>query len=471
MDIATGNLVARAVAHPTLDLAQWIAGVKYADLPGATREACRRALLDTLAAGLYGHAMPWARIVRDWAHEGAAGGQASVWGSTSPSLRAADAALVNGVAAHAFELDDYHNAKLHPGAVVVPAAVASAERLDASSEALLAAIAIGYEVMIRSSLALDPTTARLRGWHLTGVCGPFGAAAACASLLGLDATRTAWALGLAGTQAAGLFAFSADGAMSKRLHAGRAAQAGVVAAELAAAGFTGPTQVYEADDGGFLKTFSDAATVTSLTENLGAAYHIHGISVKPYASCGSTHAYIDAARALRARLGPRAADATRLKVGTSEVVALQCGFDYEPGPVLTAQLSVRYCVAVALLEGDALPAQFAPEKLADPQIVALARRVEIVHDPRLDQLYPEHLAGWVELELDGRWERADMLDPSGCPNRPLGPQEIAGKFRSLAAGSIPDEHIAAIAKTALHREGWPAHELVALCAIDPAVES
>jgi 2-methylcitrate dehydratase PrpD len=102
--------------------------------------------------------------------------------------------------AHAFELDDYHNAKLHPGAVVIPAALAIAEEINASGEKLLLAIAAGYEVMIRSSLALEPSAARLRGWHLTGACGPFGAAAACAVLLGLDAERTAWALGLAGVQ-------------------------------------------------------------------------------------------------------------------------------------------------------------------------------------------------------------------------------------------------------------------------------
>ena len=111
---------------------------------------------------------------------------ATVWGEAAPSLRAADAALVNGTSIHAFELDDYHQAKLHPGAVVIPAAIAMAEKLDASGERLVTAIAAGYEVMIRTSLALNPSAARLRGWHLTGVCGPFGAAAACASLLGLD---------------------------------------------------------------------------------------------------------------------------------------------------------------------------------------------------------------------------------------------------------------------------------------------
>src|SRR3979409_599106 len=126
--------------------------------------------------------------------------------------------------------------------------------------------------MIRSSLALNPPAARLRGWHLTGVCGPFGAAAACASLMKLNTEETAWALGLAGTQGAGLWAFNADGTMSKRLHAGKAAHSGVLAAELAQLGFTGPTQIYEFDDGGVLKAYSAAADAGPLTAELGEAY-------------------------------------------------------------------------------------------------------------------------------------------------------------------------------------------------------
>ena len=139
-----------------------------------------------------------------------------MWGDSEPRLRPSEAALVNGVAAHAFELDDYHPAKIHPGAVVIPAALAVAEAYAVSSERLLGAIAVGYEAMIRTSLALDPVAARLQGWHLTGVTGPLGAAACVAVLLELDAQSTASALGLAGTQSSGLFAFTADGSMSKR---------------------------------------------------------------------------------------------------------------------------------------------------------------------------------------------------------------------------------------------------------------
>ncbi|MDB5928226.1 MAG: prpD4, partial [Betaproteobacteria bacterium] len=225
-----------AGAGPTLQLARWISALSYADLPDATKAVVRLALLDTLGCGVYGYETPWTQMLLKWIQAGGGKGRSRAWGDAQPALRAADAALVNGTASHAFELDDYHNAKLHPGAVVIPAALALAEELNVTGERLVTAIAAGYEVMIRSSLALNPSAARLRGWHLTGVCGPFGAAAASAVLLGLDSERTAWALGLAGTQGAGLWAFNADGAMSKRLHAGKAAHSGVLAAELAASG-------------------------------------------------------------------------------------------------------------------------------------------------------------------------------------------------------------------------------------------
>jgi len=455
------------VAPPGLTraVAAWVAGLRHAHLPPRTRTAVRAALLDTLGVGLYGRAKPWSEAVARWAQSGgttAGEHRATRWGDRWPSLRAADAALVNGVAAHAYELDDYHNAKLHPGAVVVPAALALGEVLGASGAALEVAVAAGYEVMIRTGLALDPAAARLRGWHLTGVCGPLGAAAAGASLLGLDAERTAWALGLAGTQGAGLFAFNADGAMSKRFHAGRAAHAGVMAAELAGLGFTGPTQVYEAEDGGFLTAYSDVTHPERLTEGLGERFLLDATSFKPYSCCGSLHAHVDAARALPA-LTPAELGRRRVRAGVARVVDVQCGYDYAPGTELNAQMSLRYCVAVALLERQALPGQFTPEKMADPAVVGLAQRLEVVHDPALDALYPAHLVGWVEVErTDGTgFERAYVLDPSGATTNPDREQALREKFRLLMADVLPAAAREALEADVLALEGTTARALAA----------
>lgn len=435
----------RPINAPTRELAGWISRLGYADLPERTREVVRILLLDTLGCGVYGYATPWARMLLQWVRANPpVKGEATVWGETAPSLRASDAALVNGTSAHAFELDDYHQAKLHPGAVVIPAAIAMAEKLGSTGEQLVTAIAAGYEVMIRSSLALNPSATRLRGWHLTGVCGPFGAAAACASLMGLNEEQTAWALGLAGTQGSGLWAFNADGTMSKRFHAGRAAQSGVMAAELAALGFTGPTQIYEFHDGGVLKAFSDASDPAPLTRDLGRVFHLDATSIKPYSCCGSTHSYVDAALELRRKLGARWDPKRPVRVGMAKVVDVQCGFDYVPGSALNAQMSLRYVVAAALMEGQALPPQFSDAKIADPDLTGLAGRIRCEHDPALDKLYPARFAAWVAAEDQGQWVRVDVLDPLGSTANPVDARGVIAKFRGINP-QLPVDPIAGVA--------------------------
>ncbi len=454
----------RAIPGPTQEVASWIAGLDYRALPARTREVVRLAILDTVGCGIYGYNTPWANMLLAWARAGGVKSEATVWGEAAPGLRAADAALANGTAAHAFELDDYHHAKLHAGAVVIPAALAMAEKLNASGEQLVTAIAAGYEVMIRSSLALNPSAARLRGWHITGICGPFGAAAACASLLKLNEEQTAWALGLAGTQGAGTWAFNADGTMSKRLHAGKAAHSGVLAAELASLGFTGPTQIYEFDDGGVLKAFSDASDPAPLTAELGSVYHLDATSIKPYSCCGSAHSYVDCALELRRRFGAPWDPNRRVRVGLSKVVDVQCGFAYAPSTALNAQMSLRYVIAAALLEGQVLPPQFTNKKLADPALTALAGRLELVHDPELDKLYPVHFAGWVAAEVNGEWVRVDVLDPSGSSAAPIDARGITEKLR----GINPQLPVDAIAETALSIERHSVHDLLML--LSPANE-
>lgn len=417
----------------TKRVAEWVASLAdWQALPDAVQTELPYALLDTIGCGFYGKQLEWSACVRQWALAGSRGGTSSLWGDSQPSLRPSEAAFVNGVAAHAFELDDYHPVKVHPGAVVIPAALALGETHRASGARLMAAIAAGYEVMIRTSAALEPTSARLRGWHLTGVTGTLGAAAAAAVILELDAERTAWALGLAGTQSSGLFAFTADGAMSKRFHAGDAARAGVVAAELAATGFSGPTQVFEAIDGGFLNAFADAAKPSELTHELGETWQLLGTAFKPYSCCGSLHAYIDAALELEAR-HPLGED-TRIRIGLPKVVDVQCGFNYEPGSVLSAQMNARFCVATALRHGAVLPQQFEPTELTDPRTLAIYDRIEQRHDPDLDVIYPAHFCGWVEFEEPaGGPDRAYWHEPSGAASNPDKRKAIGEKFRRLLA--------------------------------------
>jgi 2-methylcitrate dehydratase PrpD len=187
-------------------------------------------------------------------------------------------------------------------------------------------------------------------------------------------------------------------------------------------------------------------------------WRLDSTSIKPYSCCGSTHSYVDAALDLRRQLGAPWDPQRPVKVGLSKVVDVQCGFDYVPTNALNAQMSLRYIVAAALMDGQALPPQFSDEKLADPALVALAERLELVRDPKLDELYPKNFAGWVAAQSNGDWIRVDKLDPSGSPAAPIDARGITEKFRGIN-GHLPVDRIA---ETALNIEKHSVKELLAL---------
>ena len=433
-------------SSPTLGLAEFASRLRLADVPAATVERVRACLLDTIGCAVFGSTRPSGRLVMDWVQRQGGAEQASLW-TTDFHGPAANVALAVGTMAHAFDLDDYHNAKLHPGAPVIPAAVAVAEARGLSGERTLAAIVAGYEVMIRTSLAAGPGPARMRGWHLTGVCGTLGAAAAAASLLGLDPAATASALGLAGTQSAGLWAFTADGSESKRLHPGRSAQSGILAAELAEMGYEGPTQILEAEDGGLLAAISPSPNPARAVEGLGQRFEAGVTNIKPYAACGSLHSAIDALRELVEAHALEPASVREIVFRTSSVILRQCGFVYRPLGVLQAQMSAQYVLATALLDGACLPAQFADGRLADPAVLDLAGRVRIEVDPLVEAAYPARFTSIVDVVLeDGRRLSARVDDPRGSDARPLSPAEVGEKFRMLGREVYSDERLEAIAE-------------------------
>jgi 2-methylcitrate dehydratase PrpD len=351
---------------------------------------------------------------------------------------------------HAVDLDDYHNTKTHPGAAVIPAALAVAEARGCDGRRTLEAIVAGYEVMTRASLAAGPSAVRMRGWHLTGVFGPLGAAAAAAHLLGLDAQGTASALGLAGTQASGLWAFIADGSQSKRFHPGRAAQSGVLAAELAELGFAGPSKILEAEDGGLLEALSPESDPDRATADLGMVFHAGDTAIKPYAACAALHSAIDGLFTLQRRSGFKPEDVRTISVRAASVVVRQCGFRFEPLSALQAQMSAQYVLAVSLLDGACQLEQFAADRLHDPAVLELASRVEMKSDTEIERVYPEHFACFVDVVLqDGRRLTERVDDPKGSAARSMSEAEILEKFRSLAR-SVYGERTERILRQALH---------------------
>lgn len=427
------------MGSPTVDMARFLTGLTFEDVPRELAQRLKSCLLDAIGCALHGLSRPWAQIVNRWVIDQGGKPQSTLWRQKFKGP-CANVALGLGVMIHSFDFDDYHNAKVHPGAPVIPAALTVGETLGASGRQVLAAIAAGYEAMIRISLATGPNASRMKGWHLTGTTGTFGAAAAAGKLWAVSQEEMAGALGMAGTQSCGLWAFLADGAMSKRFHAGKASQSGVLAADLAKRGFKGPTRILEAEDGGFCRATSDHFDLTLLTEGLGEVFHAADTHIKPYACCASSHSAVDAIRELKTRHGFSAGDVERVRVHTAGSVVVQCGFEYQAASVVQAQMSLKYIVAVTLIEGSAHLAQFTEDKISDPLILELARRVEVLRDPDIDRVYPERYANRVECILkDGqRFEfRVDFA--RGAGEKPLAFADVAEKFRSLSAEAIPSE--------------------------------
>ena len=240
------------MANETVQLAEYAAKLRYEDLPADVVQRAKDCITDTVAVIVLGNGMPWSRIVIAYAQRIGAGGRCRILGAEGPSVQAPSAALANGAMAHAFESDNLTRpgAGVHPGATLVPPGLAIAQERGNSGRELIAAVVAGFEVMYRIGHATKHSNER-RGFHAPGTTGPFGAAVAAAHLLRLDAARMTNALGIAGSLAGGLmeFARSGTGAMVKRLHLGRAAESGVLAASLAADGFTGPRSVVEGEAG------------------------------------------------------------------------------------------------------------------------------------------------------------------------------------------------------------------------------
>src|SRR4051794_6740319 len=293
------------MAGETVELARYAASLRYEDLPSEVVACAKDAIIDTVAACICGSALPWSRIVIDYAERTGPGGTSRILGKGS-TVQAPAAALANGALAHAFELDSLTRpgAGAHPGATVLPPALAVAQQptTTASGRDLIAAFVAGNEVMIRIGRATGHTN-EARGFHAPGTTGPFGAAVACGHLLGLNAEKMANAIGIAGSLAGGLLEFAkGDGGMVKRLHLGRASEAGVLAASLAAAGFTGPRTVLEGEFG-FLRVFCTEWEEAALTRDLGQEYVTLSTVLKRYPVHAPAHAAGRAARDLKTEHG------------------------------------------------------------------------------------------------------------------------------------------------------------------------
>ncbi len=338
------------------------------------------------------------------------------------------AALANGPMGALLEMDDVDKrGLLHPGPVVMPAALATAEAAGVSDgNAFLDAVVRGYEAMIRVGRAAGP--GHYRYFHATGTCGPFGAAAASASLLGLGARETAWALANAGQQAAGLWQVRHEPVFTKALHDGRAAANGVAAAFLAREGYAGPVSHFEGPQG-FFAALCDGADPEALVAGPDDPWVIHDVSFKPHAACRHAHAVIDAVLALRARAGGRALD--RLDVASYRDALNFCDRP-EPRTPGEAKFSLQHAAAAAWIHGDADLERFTPAAIAEPAIAALRGQVRVREDAGATTRYPARFgASALAVLVDGSRLEAEVPDALGDPERPVTREQIEAKARNL----------------------------------------
>ena len=416
----------------TEQLAGFVASVRADDVPAPVRETAAWWVLDWLGCAIAGLDTPPGRMLTEHTRRQPRGDVSCLGLRDGRSTQVA--ALHNGGVSHIVEMDDVHRAAvLHPAAVIVPAALAVAEQRGASGRDVLTAVTLGYEVAIRVGEAVGKT--HYFHWHNTSTCGVFGAAAAAGWLLGLDAERLTWALGNAGTQANGLWEFIADGAMSKHLHTGRAAANGVLAAELAALGFTGARRILEGRQGFFAATAPDG-NPAAVTDGLGNGWKLPGTSIKPYPSCRHTHSSVDAALELRGQHGISAADVERVEIDAYRSV-LDLTDNPAPAHLYAAKFSVQYCVARALSDGALRIADFEDQRIAEPAVRDLMRRTAVRLDPKLDARAPAELPARIRLTLrDGRRVETTVHSAKGDPEAPLSQAELRAKFLGMVEETV-----------------------------------
>ncbi|WP_423760198.1 MmgE/PrpD family protein [Burkholderia sp. NLJ2] len=427
-------------------LAAFVAQTPADALPDDVVAKAKRHVLDTFGAALAGALAVETRSARALTGAVAHGG-ASLWG-TRRAAGARDAAFVNGIAAHALELDDSGGCD-HSGAVVLPAVLAalSCAGRPVTGRECVAAIVLGYDVGRRVLEAAGGYSAHNgAGWHSTLSCGVFGAAAASARVLGLDAARTRDALGHAASFAGGLWGFIHDGSQTKRLHAGRAAEGGVLAALLAREGVSGPAHVFDDVWGGFFNTFAaQSHAPDALTDGLGAHWKLMRCSIKPHASCRSAHAAVDAALQLADGRTVEAGEIERVVVRASAFVARMCG-GRDLSTLSSAQMSLPYAVAAALAFGDTGIDVYRAGRRTDPRVTALLARIAVDVDPALGDLDEPTV---ILYRADGGQEARHVPIALGDPRNPLSDAALLAKYRTLAGMALDRAQVDALSDVCL----------------------
>ena len=418
--------------HPTEIFAQFAARCSNQALPPDVTHSAQRAVVDWYASLYPGTGMPAVQLLEKTLHEDLDRGSARLPGGRRATVRAA--ALLNGTAAHAAEVDDsFREAMYHPGAATIAAALAVGQSVEATGPQFLKAVVLGYEISTRIGVVMGRP--HYKHWHNTGTMGTFGAAAAAGQLLGLDEVAFAHALAIAATLAAGLQQSFRLESMAKPLHAGRAAEAGVLAAQLASTGMLSSLDVLDGESGlGW--AMSNGPDWSGIGDTLGSDFHINRLTFKNHIGCGHTFPSIDGALELQRLHGFCHADIASVHLGVYQPT-LDIAPHVDPQTPDQARFSLHYMVASALVHGSVRLSAFEPTRLTDPATRSLMTRITKSLDPDVDAGFPARRAAKVTIQLhDGRSLTHWQSDRKGDPELPLTDADLENKLLELATPVI-----------------------------------
>jgi 2-methylcitrate dehydratase PrpD len=438
------RIIKEVYMKPTQRLAEFIIETDFEDLPIEVVRGVKNAILDSLGCGIAGFALeagsiePVLRTVK--ALEGKKESTVIVDGFKTNFLHSA---LANGSFIHALDFDDTHQAALtHTSSVMVPAALALGEKLQASGKSIILAIALGYEAATKVGQSVMPSLVRY--WHSTALNGTIGAAALGGKLLNLDSEKMNLTFGIASDIASGTLACVEFGDITKSLHAGMAAMKGLLAAYLVKEGATGPRDIFEFSKG-YCNIYADVPKLDKITENIGNPFQITFNGVKGFPSILASHTSILAIIHIMSHANLKVEDIKEIFIKTYHLV--ESSFcNYNPRTLLAARLSVPFCVALAAMDGEVTINNFTEERINDPKIRALMSKITVKGDPKLDALYPEKFPAYVEITTkDGKKYSETEYYPKGSHKNPLTEEQFKRKFFSLATISLPEDQAILIA--------------------------
>jgi aconitate decarboxylase len=434
-------------------IAQFVSGLKYEHIPQEVRDRIKLLILDSLGCGIYGATKEHSILATKALSLVDANGNCGIWG-TRQKMTAPHAALINGSYVQGFEIDDIHRkGAMHIGSTTLPAITALAEvRSGMTGKHYLTAAVAGYEIGPRVGICEHSLLGD--GWHSGAVIGAFAGAASSAAAMGLNEEQTIDALGIAGTQACGLMA-AQYGSMVKRMQHGKGAQSGLYGALLASQGFTGIKNVFESEYGGFCTTFSrskDRFDLKELTSGLGERWETMLDSLKFYSAAASNHTTLDAIRIMRERHPFTLDQLDRIVVHGSQVTKDHVFWKYEPSGTTNAQFCMPYVVATLLIEGDFFVDQVRDDMLADPQRIALSRKVDFIAEPEITKM---GLRYYVRVEIflkDGTRLEETIEAQRGSETRFASQADVVEKFEKLVIHVFPRKQVEAIRDTVLGLE-------------------